>query len=161
MTLFEIPAKKKIDPAEDGITHINIYSKGTSLGRFLSNFAPYKIPYHGVVLGSVEALWYYLKVADRAEPQDLKELIPLSESAAKKKGKELVEKYGEDHVDNFMEIIEWAIRYKIDTAPPKIREEFFSSTLPFEHYYVMYGKYIHAGHEWLIDLMDTIRKEGQ
>jgi len=33
-----------INPEEDGITHINIYSKGkTDLGRMLSNFA--KLPF--------------------------------------------------------------------------------------------------------------------
>jgi hypothetical protein len=46
---------------EDGIDHINIYSKGkTELGRWLSNFSECAIkhPFDGY-FNSVEAYWYY------------------------------------------------------------------------------------------------------
>ena len=51
---------------DDGITHINVYSKGaTALGRALSNFA--RIPVMVVPNGrfeSVEAYWYWLRVME-------------------------------------------------------------------------------------------------
>lgn len=51
-----------INPENDGIDHINIYSKGkTDLGRFLSNFA--HTPISSSQFGnfeSIEGLWYWL-----------------------------------------------------------------------------------------------------
>ena len=54
------------NPDHDGITHINVYSKGrTALGRLLSNFAdtPFRIPLMGT-FGSVEAFWYWTITGD-------------------------------------------------------------------------------------------------
>ena len=52
--------------ADDGVTHINVYSKGTTaLGRALSNFA--HIPFMVVPNGrfeSIEAYWYWLRVME-------------------------------------------------------------------------------------------------
>jgi hypothetical protein len=51
-----------LDPAEDGVTHINVYSKAkTLLGQLLSNMAhtPFVHPKHGK-FNSVEGLWWYL-----------------------------------------------------------------------------------------------------
>lgn len=52
----------KYDPKMDGVTHINIYSKGkTQLGRVASNFAyfPFEIPNDGR-FSSVEGYWHWL-----------------------------------------------------------------------------------------------------
>jgi hypothetical protein len=51
-----------IKPSEDGVTHINVYSRGnTELGRLLSNFAhtPFSHPEFGE-FASVEGFWYWL-----------------------------------------------------------------------------------------------------
>jgi hypothetical protein len=48
-------------PEEDGVTHINIYSKGkTELGRWLTNFSysPFNHPEYGKFL-SMEGFWYW------------------------------------------------------------------------------------------------------
>ncbi len=53
---------------EDGITHINIYSKGkTELGRLMSNFAlsPFSVPQHGE-FKSIEGYWYWLSTGDES-----------------------------------------------------------------------------------------------
>jgi len=61
----------KYDSKDDGITHINIYSKGkTLLGKMLSNWSYYPIY---LVLGrfnSIEGLIFYLSSND----EKLKEL---------------------------------------------------------------------------------------
>ena len=52
---------KILKPENDGIDHINVYSKGkTVLGRALSNFSysRIRIPFLGTFL-SVEAFWYW------------------------------------------------------------------------------------------------------
>lgn len=53
--------KEDIKPSEDGITHINAYSKGkTELGRLLSNFAltPFVHSKYGSFT-SLEGFWYW------------------------------------------------------------------------------------------------------
>jgi len=55
-----------IDPKEDRISHINVYSKSTTeLGRKLTNFARMTTPTaNDGVFASVEAYWYWLGVAE-------------------------------------------------------------------------------------------------
>lgn len=46
----------------DGITHVNIYSKGrTSLGQALSNMCLFTFEYNGLTFHSVEQAWHYFK----------------------------------------------------------------------------------------------------
>lgn len=50
------------NPDEDGVTHINIYSKGkTELGRWLTNFSysPFNHPEYGKFL-SMEGFWCWV-----------------------------------------------------------------------------------------------------
>lgn len=54
-----------IDPNEDGISHINVYSKGrTGIGRFLSNFTFYPIHTVDGEFHSIEGYWYWLTCRD-------------------------------------------------------------------------------------------------
>ena len=46
----------------DGITHVNIYSKGhTSLGRALTNMCLFTFQYNGLTFHFVEQAWHYFK----------------------------------------------------------------------------------------------------
>ena len=51
--------EKTFLPAEDGITHVNVYSRGlTTLGRWLSNFAHCPIETEDGPFASIEGYWY-------------------------------------------------------------------------------------------------------
>lgn len=58
----------KINPSTDGITHINIYSRGrTTVGRFLSNFEETNTPTpHGKFL-TLEGYYHYLRILEYHE----------------------------------------------------------------------------------------------
>ena len=121
----------KIVPLEDGITHINCYSRGkTKLGRGLSNFARIGFIHHEWgEFGSVEAAWYWLGTGKKHD-----HLKPLFGFKAKEQGK-LLPKI---HYNEFMTDVEEAIRLKI-TQNPQLLEDFKNSTLPITHYYA-YGE---------------------
>lgn len=145
-------------PEEDGITHINIYSKGaTDLGRWLTNFAhvPFTHPTYGE-FNSIEALWYYASTGFQHE-----ELRSLSGFKAKEEGK----KYSKVDIDpsEFASIIKMGIRAKL-IGNPKMLGALIDTHLPLAHYYVYGGKPVHAGYEWIIlyieDIRDSCHKRG-
>ena len=118
-------------PFDDGITHINMYSKGkTELGRQLSHFAPssFTHPTHGP-FASVEAYWYWASTGKQHE-----QLRALYGYKAKEAGKVLPKVKN----DNFIREIEEAVRCKI-TQNPGLLQQFKTSVLPLTHYYV-YGE---------------------
>ena len=56
-----------INPLEDGVTHINVYSRGnTELGQLCSNLAltPFFYPQYGQ-FNSVEGFWYWLSLGKK------------------------------------------------------------------------------------------------
>lgn len=120
----------KFLPKNEGIDHINIYSKSKFwLGRQLSNFA--KTPFeceHGK-FQSVEGYWYWLnsgKIFD--------ELKDMHGYDAKKFGKSLIK----TPVENFDEYIKEAIRCKL-RQHKNIRLSLKKSHLPLTHYYYFGG----------------------
>jgi hypothetical protein len=142
-------------PHLDGITHINVYSKGlTSLGQALSNFAhiPFDHPKDGHC-ESVEGYWYYLKTG-RLYPY-LKDLYGAN---AKNAGKQ----YPRVDDDSFIENIKEAITCKI-LQNPKLEEDFKKSTLPFAHYY-WYGSLMNPkviatnADKWMTDHLEDLRR---
>jgi hypothetical protein len=59
------------DPKDDGITHINVYSKAkTELGKFLSNFSKCDLKTEDGDFQSVEGLWYFLQITDEYKFKD-------------------------------------------------------------------------------------------
>lgn len=141
-----------INPAEDGVTHINIYSKGaTELGRLLTNFA--YTPFNHDIFGqfaSVEGFWYFVKTGFKHD-----HLRDLHGVAAKKEGKQLEAA----HFPYFQQAILSAIRCKM--RQPKLLQLLAESTLPFEHYY--YGTPDNAKvielpqYQWIVDEFERIR----
>jgi len=131
----------KFDPNLDGITHINIYSKGRMpLGRHMSNFTHQTFEMEGKIFHSVEAYWYWLLLSDHPDKDSLCELYGFK---AKQEGRKLIAKDWPDRKD----IPEF--RTKIATAIIKrvkkdkwLRDELTNSTLPFVHYYDYQGKIV-------------------
>lgn len=140
---------------EDGVTHINVYSKGrTELGRWLSNFAhsPFIHPVYGE-FASVEALWYYVATGCKHES-----LRPLHGWQAKAWGKK--HERVEMDTSEFAQIIKTGIRAKL-IANPQHLGMLIDSTLPLSHYYVYGGKTVPAGYEWIILYIEDIRSSCQ
>lgn len=145
---------QQINPAEDGVTHINVYSKGaTELGRLLSNFA--QTPFEHPIFGhfeSMEGYWYYIRTGFQ-----FGELKYMHGHAAKVHGKQ------EEVVPfpHFEAAILDGIRCKLrqNRGILKLLED---STLPLTHYY-WYGtvdnpKVIdQPQHQWQIDEIERIR----
>jgi hypothetical protein len=146
------------DPNEDGVTHINCWSKGrTKLGQALSNFAHvlFKHPQYGH-FASTEAFWYFLKSG--CKHNHLKRLYGTSAKSAGIK-LEVV------HCENFKELICEALRMKI-LQNKNLRQALKASTLPLAHYFV-YGSGTNAKvhdpkeHQWQMDCLENIRRELQ
>lgn len=149
-------SEKTIDPAADGVDHINIYTRGrTWLGRRLSNLADvgFTHPQYGE-FRTVEGFWYYARSGFQHEG-----LRNLSGFQAKTFGKN----YSVVHIENFLDLIKEAIRYKILQNPELLRA-FVKSDLPFEHYYT-YGNppvvRVPKDHQWLNTFHGALRTELQ
>ncbi len=137
---------------KDGITHINIYSKGeTNLGMWLSNFAytPIYIPEDGN-FASIEGYWYWLRTKDER-------LRNLSGFEAKNIGKSLVVDLESEITDDFIEKIKKAIDIKIKSNK-SMMNDFRDSDLPFCHYYVYDGNRKDAGYNWIAEHFEDRRK---
>ncbi len=154
MFTFDPPAA--FNPNEDGITHINIYSKArTELGRMLSNFAysPFVYEPYGY-FASAEAFWYWYLTGEQYD-----ELRELSGYAAKKAG----QKYRDDRLDVLgltpvdLEIMEKMLISKI-AYNPEIGRMLKESVLPLCHYYSYKGTVVVPdGIDWLSKCYTDIR----
>lgn len=140
----------KINPDEDGITHINIYSKAkTELGRFLSNFTQCKLNTEDGPFVSIEGYWYWLSCKD----DNLRELYGWK---AKSYGREFG---GTDWCDDdeFKRKILNAIEYKVRHSD-EFYQEFVDSKLPFVHYYVYDGKVVEPKDgKWILNFLTEWR----
>lgn len=124
------------DPKDDGVTHINIYSRGhTELGKALSNFAhtPFHHPIHGY-FASIEAFWYWLSTG--GQRNELRALHGYQAKEAGKVVREEVKKFGGlVQVKDFKAQIKKAILCKVEQNE-QLRLDLKASTLPLTHYYV-------------------------
>jgi len=156
-----------INPKNDGIDHINIYSHGkTELGQLLSNFAhsPFTHSTYGK-FNSIEGLWYWLK-CKRAFGIEYIQLKLLYGFEAKQLGKQLFST-SEEELPNFpdelfKEDILEGIRCKL-RQNKDILNLLVESTLPLTHYYTPFKgtgttpKFL-PQHQWQIDEIERIRK---
>jgi hypothetical protein len=132
---------------EDGITHINIYSKAfTKLGKWLSNFSYSPFYIDGLLFNSVEAAWYWWRTGEDS-------LRELSGFKAKQEGKKFAAKRDIDQ-----DFICKCIDEKLRANPSKCRE-LSESTLPFAHYYEYGSKRVDAGYEWILEHVEKRRKQ--
>lgn len=141
-----------INPEEDGVTHINIYSKGkTKLGRALTNFASlsFKHPLYGK-FESMEGYWYWIKTGYQHE-----ELRTLSGFKAKEVGNKF------EVVDNpnfHVEVLQ-GIKCKLYQRP-NLLKAVLQNNLPLKHYYCYGGKAVPAkgGINWE-DVFGDIKRD--
>lgn len=146
----------KYVPSEDGITHINIYSKGkTEIGRFASNFAFSPFECEDGKFDSIEGYWYWLTINPSNPRRD--ELRKLYGFEAKRIGRELRGKdWNSD--EEFKKKICNAIKIKFESNL-KMFELLKAINLPLTHYYVFYGvvKTVNNG-EWILNFLNELRK---
>jgi len=139
-----------LNPSGDGITHVNVYSKGkTELGRLLSNFArtPFELKDHGK-FESVEGYWYWLGCKNDR-------LRTLSGFAAKQQGR-LLKAADWNNEPEFKACIQRAIKAKLE-AHPRINELLKANSLPLVHYYV-FGSVVHdetVRGQWILDCFNS------
>lgn len=147
------------NPLDDGIDHINVYTKGrTRLGRLLTNLADVKVvhPTYGT-FRTAEGLWYYLRSGCKHE-----DLRALSGFEAKNRGKTL----GVVWNDKFQEQFLIGVRAKVmdnDELMTLLKE----SSLPFAHYYFYGSPYADAppklvypkDSDWQMEFYEELRKE--
>lgn len=140
---------------EEGITHINAYSKSkTQLGKLLSNFARSGIHTKHGSFESIEGLWYWLLTKDES-------LRTMYGWQAKNIGrKKLDEKSKEDFLEeSFIQSIKEAIDYKI-SSNSTLRSLLKQNTLPIVHYYSYGDKVIEPqSNKWLWEYYEAKSKE--
>ena len=146
----------KIISLEDGITHINIYSKGkTELGRFLSNFANTPFECEDGHFESIEGYWYWLSVDENHSQREI--LRRLYGIQAKNFGRLCK---GVDYPINkeFKEKIKKAIEIKLKNNI-HFFEEFKNNTLYFVHYYVKENNeiFIPKDGQWVINFINKLK----
>jgi hypothetical protein len=125
-------SSNNFEPETDGIDHINIYSKGkTKLGKLLSNFANTPFCYQATTYKSLEGALYYYRTGDIR-------LVTMYGNAAKKLGRSLTQK----RVETPALLKAWL--YAKLYANPEIIDLLLNNSMPFSHYYVMYGRKIDA-----------------
>ena len=146
-------------PENDGIDHINVYSKGkTNLGKFLTNFAktPFELPKDGT-FQSIEGYWYWLLAMDHPHSYVLKDLYGFK---AKLVGRSLTNNTDWSDDEDFKNSIKQAIAAKIQQCSDYQYEMFIDSKLPFTHYYVYGGKVVKVPKsDWIIEFLEGLRKE--
>jgi hypothetical protein len=139
---------------EDGVDHINIYSKGqTELGRYLSNFtySPFSHPYDGN-FNSIEGYWYYSLTGDDR-------LRHKWGYDAKKYGQSLQDIHFNDEWNVDKNSVKLAIICKLTQTHSNYLASFIQSTLPFRHYYNFGGKIVEPKEGvWLVEFFEELRK---
>lgn len=143
-----------LDPTQDGITHINVYSKAqTQLGQELSHFSysPFAHPVYGDFY-SLEAFWHWLATGRCHD-----HLRWLSGAVAKMTGSAIPRV----HLENFEYEFAVGFNYRIDQYPA-LRDMLVKSTLPFTHYYVMNGNVVvPTKHQWILAVIERRRLNEQ
>ena len=148
-TISDVLPKEDSIYTEDGIDHINIYSRGhTELGRYLSNFAYTPIKTEDGRFNSIEGYWYWLNTHND-------KLRLLYGFKAKSFGKELDKTIIIDE-ERFQNKIRNACWIKIHSNEYYLNM-FVHSSLPFTHYYVFNGFIKDAGGKWMMEMWENYR----
>ena len=128
----------RINPSNDGINHINMYSKAqTAFGRMLSNFAHFEFdaPAGDGHFVSIEAYWYYMSLPQSVNRDSIRNKYGY---LAKKTGRTLRSQISENNLvfrQDFEKCILDAIRLKIKANKHLFKQEY--KTLPIVHYYLL------------------------
>lgn len=139
----------------DGITHINIYSKGqTALGQALSNFSDYSVDTVDGHFRSLEGYWYWLGTNHESKNQ----LRFICGAEAKKLGRELRSQDWNDDPTFKLKIYSAMLTKLIQHKD--ILSDFLANQLPFRHYYVFKGKVVEPEEgKWITDMWNFLREQ--
>ena len=157
------------DHTQDGIDHINCYSKGkTWLGQQLSNLSntPFihfcKTTNIEFELRCVEQYWYYRKLIPYFPKSTLEPLLNMNGFQAKKFGMELQKTIeltdNQEIINDFKVDIIDCLRSKL-VCCKDIRNALEESTLPLRHYYVFNDVKVTdlPQYYWMLDYFDEVR----
>lgn len=163
---------EEIKPNEDGINHINVYTKGkTELGKMLSNMykSPTKFYFENenLTLNTIEGFWYFLIIYYGSGIKEYS-LLDLSGFKAKEEGKIKIKELNINSLEikneeYFREEIKKALKEKVKQNK-RILSEISYSNLIFKHYY-FYGKEENAKviekneYDWILEVFEEIRKK--
>ena len=157
-------------PSDDGITHINTYSRGkTELGRWLSNFAHEPILTPVGNFNTLEGLYHYLKITLSCRAanvsihpivrEDVEKLRYADGHRAKTLGRDikvLVRRMGvrtiEEPTSEFNRLFTEAMEIKLRANPKRLAElmDCLDDGMPLLHYYVTGKKVMYKPHfNWL------------
>lgn len=145
------------DPLDDGVNHINIYTKSrTRLGRLASNLSTVTLehPDYGW-FASMEGFWFWLSTG-----QQYDELKVMKPHAARRLGKTL-DRVQMDPKEFQYEICK-ALVAKVCNSQALRQLLRDSGDLPLVHYY-FYGKYekfkviVPPGHDWQMEFWEYMR----
>lgn len=128
-------------PKDEGLTHINSYSKSSLLcGKVLSNFAPIELNTPYGVFHNIESLWIYLRCGDNRLHDTYN---PLD---ARKIGNIADRNYLCGKIE-FESIIRDAIYYKLNCYSEFLLSDKYFTDLNLEiiHNWVRNGEYVTAG----------------
>lgn len=141
-----------VDPNEDGVSHINVYSNGrTELGRYLSNFSDCDIHTEDGFFRTIEGYWYWLSCKDDR-------LRHTNGFASKQLGREL-RAADWPKTREFEKKIGRAIMLKL-TQPKTVEMLMKTGSMPFYHYYVYNGRSVMPKDGlWMINLIQEFRDE--
>lgn len=150
-----------MNPEEDGINHINVYSKArTELGQFLSNFSDCYVDTEDGCFRTIEGYWYWLGLNEGIPRRD--KLFSTNGLDSKLLGRQLkAPEWGPKNFNfEFERKIGYAITVKILSNSDMCQKLIESKGLPLFHYYV-YGSRIIMVKEglWMLRLMEQIRDE--
>lgn len=143
--------KLEFSPSEDGISHINVYTRGaTVLGRGLSNLSDCNIehPYFGH-FRTLEGLWYYMKTGFKDDTFRIVKGL-----SAREQGK----KMPSAQYPLFNKMFKLGMLEKLDRNQ-NLQHELINNDLPLAHYYV-YGTRVHQlnHHQWQLDYWMLLRQ---
>jgi hypothetical protein len=152
----DTPAKTQSNlpykPEDDGVTHINVYTRGaTTLGRGLSNLSECNIehPYFGH-FRTLEGLWFYMKTDFKDDQFRI-----LKGIAARDLGKSMpTEPY-----PLFNKMFKLGMLVKLERNPSLI-QELINNDKPLAHYYSYGGgkKIVQLDrHQWQLDFWILLR----
>jgi len=141
----------------DGVTHINIYSKGkTSLGQSLSNFTWSPITTTDGTFNSIEGYWYWLSCPESYPYRnDFRKLVG---NEAKTRGRQVGARDWMS-ASLFKLKIYNAMLTKL-VLHDTILQEFLTNSLPFRHYYLFNGKVVEPKEgKWITDMWNFLREQ--
>lgn len=144
---------------EDGIDHINIYSKGhTELGKALSNFSYYPIKISDGTFNSLEGYWYWLLSDKGIKAEPLRKLYGWQAKEYGRKIKIRDWPYKSES-EKFQIKFKEAMEAKL-IQHPELISMLIEVNLPFKHYYVYDGKIINVNRcEWMLEHWENLRKK--